>query len=137
MAVRLLELISVLALFLQSGHMMKSIRKSKELLSSLIILLFSILIGKTGRDIVAAGVALYGSRTSVLIDSDGKTEEYSLVKSKANGEFEWAKSMENIKIEENTKFFAPGNLRAVNENAEYKELVDYWISKNFTLRYQF
>ena len=43
--------------------------------------------------------------------------------------------MENIKIEGNTKFFAPGNLRAVNENAEYKELVDYWISKNFTLRY--
>lgn len=84
---------------------------------------------------MAAGIALYGSRTTVLIDSDGKTDEYSLVKSKVSGDFEWMKSMENIKIEGNTKFFAPGNLRAVNENAEYKQLLDYWISKNFTLRF--
>jgi fructose-1,6-bisphosphatase len=90
--------------------------------------------GKTGRDIVAAGLAVYGSRTSALIDSDGKVNEYSLVKSKVSGANEWITTIENIKISEKAKFFSPGNLRAANENLEYKQLIDYWISKNFTLR---
>ena len=42
---------------------------------------------------------------------------------------------ENIKIEQKTKLFAPANLRAVNEHAPYKKLVDYWISNKYTLRY--
>jgi hypothetical protein len=31
--------------------------------------------------------------------------------------------------------FAPGNLRAVADNAAYKHLVDYWVMNGYTLRY--
>lgn len=49
----------------------------------------------------------------------------------------WELSKENLKIEPKTKLFAPANLRAVNEHAPYKKLVDYWISNKYTLRQPF
>ena len=47
----------------------------------------------------------------------------------------WVVSKEKIKIKDTTKLFAPGNLRATTENKGYKEVVDYWLSMGYTLRY--
>lgn len=47
----------------------------------------------------------------------------------------WVKTKENLVIKEKGNIFAPGNLRATNENEGYKKLVDHWISNRYTLRY--
>jgi sedoheptulose-bisphosphatase len=33
------------------------------------------------------------------------------------------------------KVFAPGNLRATSDNAQYKALFNYWVGERYTLRY--
>eukprot|EP00828_Plagiopyla_frontata_P034870 TRINITY_DN4548_c0_g1_i4.p2 TRINITY_DN4548_c0_g1~~TRINITY_DN4548_c0_g1_i4.p2 ORF type:complete len:176 (+),score=31.82 TRINITY_DN4548_c0_g1_i4:147-674(+) len=78
----------------------------------------------------------WGPRTTCLLSNLIKlsVNEFTLKKNQ-NGEIFWDMTKENIKIEQKTKLFAPANLRAVNEHAPYKKLVDYWISNKYTLRY--
>jgi len=47
---------------------------------------------------------------------------------------EWVLSAKNIKIQNRTKTFAPGNLRAVNDYPAYKKIFDYWVNHKYTLR---
>lgn len=89
-----------------------------------------ILIGKKGKDAVGAGIAVYGPRTTVLLLCDEEVNEYTFKHDK-----EWVLSAKNIKIQNRTKTFAPGNLRAVNDYPAYKKIFDYWVNHKYTLRY--
>jgi len=44
-------------------------------------------------------------------------------------------SHEHCVIKEKTNIFSPGNLRAASDNAQYRELVNNWMLKGYTLRY--
>jgi sedoheptulose-bisphosphatase len=44
-------------------------------------------------------------------------------------------SIPKFKISSKAKTFAPGNLRAIMDNPKYFELVNYWITNKYTLRY--
>ena len=87
------------------------------------------IIGKTGRDMVAAGYAVYGPRTTFVIAIDSKPAEFTLQR---NGE--WDLTLEKMEIGEG-KLFAPGNLRACAENKEYLTLLDFWAENGYQLRY--
>jgi fructose-1,6-bisphosphatase len=87
------------------------------------------LIGRTPRDMVASMFAVYGPRTSVILSFGSGVYEFIL----KDGNFELSK--ENIKISAEGKYFAPGNLRACSSNKGYKDLVNYFIEQEFTLRY--
>jgi sedoheptulose-bisphosphatase len=38
-------------------------------------------------------------------------------------------------IKEKTNIFSPGNLRAASDNSAYRDIVNSWILKGYTLRY--
>lgn len=98
-------------------------------------------LGRTGREQVASAVSLYGPRTTLCIAlpaSSTTTQkekdvvlEVTLVKNRR----EWELSRDSIVIEAAGKVFAPGNLRATNDNAQYNALVQHWIQNRYTLRY--
>jgi sedoheptulose-bisphosphatase len=47
----------------------------------------------------------------------------------------WEISRDFIEIRPSGKIFAPGNLRASNDNEKYNALIQHWISERYTLRY--
>jgi len=82
-------------------------------------------------NMVASCYSVYGPRITLVISiKDKGTHEFEL-----NDVGEFILSREDIKIEEETNYFAPGNLRCCNENPKYKTVVDNWISDKKTLRY--
>mmetsp|Transcript_1638 Transcript_1638/g.2347 ORF Transcript_1638/g.2347 Transcript_1638/m.2347 type:complete len:366 (+) Transcript_1638:150-1247(+) len=96
-------------------------------------------LNRTGREQVASAISVYGPRTTLCIalpaasTSTGKpiVLEVTLVQDRHG----WELSREEITIEATGKVFAPGNLRATNDNAQYNALVQHWISNRYTLRY--
>lgn len=98
------------------------------------------LLGRTGREQVASVVSLYGPRTTLIIalpsksrgDGQGDiTFEVTLVKDRSH----WDVSRSEVILKPAKKVFAPGNLRATNDNPKYDALVKHWIQDRYTLRY--
>lgn len=89
------------------------------------------LVGVTGRQQAASGMGIYGPRTVYCIAIAGfpGTHEFLLL-----DDGKWLHVKETEHIGEG-KLFSPGNLRAMLDNPEYGKLVNYWIDKQYTLRY--
>jgi len=89
-------------------------------------------IGKpVSENMVASCYAVYGPRITMTIAiKDKGTHEFEL-----NDVGEFILSREDIKIEDETTYFAPGNLRCCAENPQYKAVMDKWIEDKKTLRY--
>jgi len=90
------------------------------------------ILGATGRDQVCSMVALYGPRTTVYVTLDDGVYEFTYG---ANGEDGWVCSRDSIEIATESKIFSPGNLRATQEIKGYNNLVDYWMTNRYTMRY--
>ncbi|MFH1375062.1 MAG: fructose-bisphosphatase class I [Patescibacteria group bacterium] len=86
-------------------------------------------IGKTGKEMPAAGYSIYGPRTTFTIAIDENPAEFTLQESG-----EWELTIKKMEIGEG-KMFAPGNLRACAENKEYLTLLDFWAENGYQLRY--
>ena len=86
--------------------------------------------GKTGENQVASLFVVYGPRTTLVYTTKNGVHEFSL-----NDIGEFVLTKENIKISEDHKIFAPGNLRAVAENQPYSDLIEHWSKNGKTLRY--
>jgi len=94
------------------------------------------LIGYTGKDIISAGIAVYGPRTTIVkfnVEAD-KVQELILKKNEKGGN-SWHTSREDLRVAEKTKVFAPANLRATTDNKAYNELFEFWRANKYTLRY--
>ncbi|CAB9506863.1 Fructose-1,6-bisphosphatase class 1 [Seminavis robusta] len=96
-------------------------------------------LNRTGREQVAAAVALYGPRTTLCVAlpsaSNGKGKDHVLEVTLVRNRIAWELSRDDIVIQPDGKVFAPGNLRATNDNPQYDALVKHWISNRYTLRY--
>lgn len=88
------------------------------------------LIGKTGDDQLAAAYAVYGPHTTYAVTVKNGTHEFKLA---SDGDFYLTK--ESLHVDPESKYFAPGNLRAAAERNDYLDLVNQWIKKGLTLRY--
>jgi len=96
---------------------------------------------RTGREQICSAMALYGPRTTLCIaltpeaqdtpDSKPIVLEVTLV----NDRTVWKLSRESITLKPDGKVFAPGNLRASNDNEKYSSLIQHWIENRYTLRY--
>jgi len=89
------------------------------------------LTGITGRQQAAAGMGIYGPRTVYVIAVAGfpGTHEFLLL-----DDGKWLHVKETTAIGEG-KLFSPGNLRATFDNPNYQKLINYWVDKQYTLRY--
>lgn len=90
------------------------------------------ILGATGRDQVASMVALYGPRTTTFVTLDDGVYEFTYG---ANGVDGWICSRDRVQIAEESKIFAPANMRAAQDLPEYAKLIDYWMTNRYTLRY--
>lgn len=90
----------------------------------------------TGRQLKAAGIAVYGPRTTITlaIDNLDNAHEFLLVDDFSANHGQWLKTNEFSNIGEG-KLFAPGNLRATQDNPGYDELFKYWLQNTYQLRY--
>eukprot|EP00951_Prasinocladus_malaysianus_P050333 scaffold679354_cov47-Prasinocladus_malaysianus.AAC.1 len=121
---------------------MNRIKRSCDVTPSDVVRLHSILwmgaasIQQTGlweRYSVAAGFSVYGPRTVIVLstprDDALVVEEYTLAGN------DWVCSDTKLNIPESNKVFAPANMRAAAENAEYERLIAKWMAEKYTLRY--
>ncbi|EPR60286.1 sedoheptulose-1,7-bisphosphatase [Toxoplasma gondii ME49] len=96
------------------------------------------LIQKTGRQQVASLIVVYGPRTTgvvaVNVDAGGIVKEGTALdlEMKDNGKF-ICRGKPIIKPQ--AKIFSPANLRAAQDLPAYKQLIEFWMEKRYTLRY--
>ena len=93
-------------------------------------------IGKNGHDIVAAGLAIYGPRTTITLGIDGVkgSHEFLLIDDFSAEHGSWIHTNVFETVNEG-KLFAPGNLRAAQDNPGYAKLLDYYFQEKYQLRY--
>lgn len=72
--------------------------------------------------------------SSQVSSSQSQSFSSSSLSSVAVHEWRW-KATRRLHIAPKAKTFAPGNLRATADQADYSRLVQYWISNKYTLRY--
>ena len=87
-------------------------------------------IGLTGRDQKAAVVACYGPSTGLFITVGDGTAYFVL-----NDDSDFKLKVDHMRIAENGKNFAPGNLRAAAKNEGYYNLLQHWMKEQYKLRY--
>ncbi|KAA8493284.1 Sedoheptulose-1,7-bisphosphatase, chloroplastic [Porphyridium purpureum] len=94
------------------------------------------LTGITGRGLVAAGLAVYGPRTTITLSVEGKpyAYEFLLIDDFSGRHGNWILTKTFSTVTEG-KLFAPGNLRAVNDNKGYAALVQFYKDNKYQLRY--
>ena len=99
------------------------------------------LLGATGRDQKTSLVALYGPRTTVAVALDDGVYEFSYGCTPEgcalpDGSYApWICSRSRIQINADCKIFSPANMRAAQEVAGYKKLLDHYMADRYTLRY--
>ena len=87
-------------------------------------------IGSTPRDMVASLYVLYGPRTLLVYSTGDGVHEFIL-----NDVGEFILLREFLGVGDDAKNFSAGNLRAVNDNAKYREALNHWLDDEMTLRY--
>ena len=94
---------------------------------------------RTGRQQVASAISVYGPRTTLCIalpkSSTNKDTDCVLEVTLVKDRHSWELSRDQITIAPAGKVFAPGNLRATNDNPQYQQLVQHWMTERYTLRY--
>ncbi|QQR83579.1 fructose-1,6-bisphosphatase [Candidatus Peregrinibacteria bacterium] len=87
-------------------------------------------LGRTGREQVAALYMLYGPRTTLVYTIGSGVHEFTL-----NDVGEFTLTRENLVVRDDATHFAPGNLRAVKDDAKYRKVMERWMDEQYTLRY--
>ncbi len=89
-------------------------------------------IGRTaGEELIASCYAVYGPRITLTIALKGKgCHEFEL-----NDVGEFILTRADIKIQDDTTYFAPGNLKACAENPQYATVMQRWLDNQSKLRY--
>lgn len=94
------------------------------------------LVGVTGEQLKGALISVYGPRTTITVALDGidYSHEFLLVDDFSSRHGNWVKTNTFTTIEEG-KLYAPGNLRATQDNAGYAELFQHFLTEKYQLRY--
>lgn len=92
--------------------------------------------GQKVKDLIGAAYSMYGPRTILVLARPSLegliVQEFTLT---ATGK--WLCTNPRVRLEDAPapKYFAPANLRAAADNAEYSKLVKQWMEDKYTLRY--
>lgn len=92
------------------------------------------LIGRTGDDQVAAAIAVYGPRTTLIIAFANNDKIPAPIECTLYPEG-FVVTKDKLMVASSGKYFAPGNLRATAEREDYVALMHQWMREQYTLRY--
>jgi fructose-1,6-bisphosphatase len=92
--------------------------------------------GRCGRSMVGAALAVYGSRTTIIVYNTNKNlvEEWTLRVDEHDKEY-WTKTKERIKVSRTAKYFAPANSKAILDHIPYRKSIEFWSKSGYALRY--
>lgn len=97
------------------------------------------LVGRPGREQVAAAYAVHGPKTVLVLarpvagaDAAAGLVVQEFMHDPSAG---WLLSRGDVRIPSSKKVFAPANLRASADNEAYRVLVQAWMAERYTLRY--
>lgn len=100
------------------------------------------MLGFTGKDIIGAALASYGSRTCMVVYNaiHKRVDEIALHRRPDKDPHDvkywaWIDQRKNIRINPKTTIFSPGNIKAAALNEGYGKCLDYWVKNGYTLRY--
>jgi len=85
-----------------------------------------------GNDIQVSGMCIYGPRTILTFAINELNGVYEFL---LNDYGQWIASNFYTNMMKTGKLYSPGNIKAVNTNSGYKQLLNYWITNNYQLRY--
>lgn len=90
--------------------------------------------GMTGRDLVGAGISVYGSRTTIILYNaqNKKVEELTLLRMGTHER--WIVTTPELKIQPDAKLFAPA-LRSSYDNPNYLKIFETCCLKGYSIRY--
>lgn len=90
--------------------------------------------GLTGRDLVGAALAVYGSRTTIVLynTQNQKVEELTLLK--MGSKERWIVTTPDLKIGADAKLFAPA-LKSAYEHPAYLKVFEHYCLKGLSIRY--
>ncbi len=88
-------------------------------------------VGKKGKDLLAAAYAIYGPRVELIVALKGK----GVFVFEMNDVGEFMLIQKGLQLKSTSKYFAPGNLRATTVHPKYSELIERYIAEGRTLRY--
>jgi sedoheptulose-bisphosphatase len=93
-------------------------------------------IGQTGRQLVCGGMAVYGPRTTMTLAIDGVdgAHEFLLIDDFSAKHGQWIHTNVFSVVNEG-KLFAPGNMRAAQDNPGYQALLTHYFDEKYQLRY--
>mmetsp|Transcript_866 Transcript_866/g.511 ORF Transcript_866/g.511 Transcript_866/m.511 type:complete len:253 (-) Transcript_866:38-796(-) len=93
------------------------------------------IIGMSGKDLVGAGVTIYGPRTTTLLynSQSGKVEELTLLRMGSNRE-RWIVTNPDLKINKEAKILAPA-LKTTYDHPVLFEIFEELCIKGFSIRY--
>eukprot|EP01101_Sappina_pedata_P006212 TRINITY_DN3039_c0_g1_i1.p1 TRINITY_DN3039_c0_g1~~TRINITY_DN3039_c0_g1_i1.p1 ORF type:complete len:298 (+),score=107.52 TRINITY_DN3039_c0_g1_i1:17-910(+) len=92
------------------------------------------LLGKSGKEQIAAGFTVFGPRTTMMrVVGSGPVQEFTLFDTEEGTE--WRLTKDEVVIKEDANIFAPANLRVASEIEGYRKAIDYWMQNRYTLRY--
>jgi sedoheptulose-bisphosphatase len=89
----------------------------------------------SGRDIVGGALALYGSRTNVLIHNPVTDQVDEVTLQKHGEEYKWIITKKNFRIKAEGRYFSPGNTRSIGYNKGYLDCIQFWSRNGYHLRY--
>lgn len=94
------------------------------------------MVGQNGHGIVCAGLAIYGPRTTITLAIDGVdgAHEFLLIDDFSAKHGSWIHTAAFSSVNEG-KLFAPGNMRAAQDNPGYAKLLDHYFENKYQLRY--
>ncbi|KAA8495187.1 Sedoheptulose-1,7-bisphosphatase, chloroplastic [Porphyridium purpureum] len=93
--------------------------------------------GVSGKQMVAAGMAIYGPRTVLVLSAQG-CEKAGVLQYELRGAAAlagWKFLGEMAAFSDTVKLFAPANLRAAASHPGYGSLIQFYMSEKYTLRY--
>jgi len=90
--------------------------------------------GLTGKDLAGAAVAIYGSRTTIILynTQNNRVEELTLLK--MGSKERWIVTNPDLKIAPNAKLFAPA-LKSSYEHPNYLKIFEDYCLAGFSIRY--
>mmetsp|Transcript_41418 Transcript_41418/g.47752 ORF Transcript_41418/g.47752 Transcript_41418/m.47752 type:complete len:308 (-) Transcript_41418:63-986(-) len=93
------------------------------------------LIGASCREMVAACLGVYGTKSVAIVYDSEKDQIDELAYRRFGTEKKWVITNTNLKIAEDASTFAPGNLTVIKELPGYKHAIDWYIDNGKKLRY--
>jgi len=90
--------------------------------------------GLTGRDVVGSAVAIYGSRTTLILynTQNKKVEELTLLRMGTNER--WIVTTPDLRIQPQAKLFSPAT-KSAYEHPSYLKLFEDYCLKGYSIRY--